>query len=171
MADLALPTGDLVSVLLAEARRRMVMLTTLFAVIALAALLVGVTVPRKYESSTTILVQESNIVTGLMEGRAVATGVADRASIAREVIFSRKVLSGILETGGWAAGNPTPIGAGSHERGNHQAHNDFEPAGQPHPDRICGQRSAARVSCDPAIRRTFHPGKSRRERTREPRSV
>jgi len=109
MADLALPTGDLISVLLAEARRRMVTLTTLFAVIAVAALLIGITLPRKYESSTTILVQESNIVTGLMEGRAVATGVADRASIAREVIFSRKVLSGILETGGWLVGNPSPL--------------------------------------------------------------
>jgi len=109
MADLALPAGDLITVLLAEARRRMVMLTTLFAVIAVTALLIGITVPRKYESSTTILVQESNIVTGLMEGRAVATGVADRASIAREVIFSRKVLSGILEVGGWLAGNPSPL--------------------------------------------------------------
>src|SRR5690348_9650428 len=109
MADLALPTGDLIPVLLAEARRRMVMLTTLFAVIAVTALLIGITVPRKYESSTTILVQESNIVTGLMEGRAVATGVADRASIAREVIFSRKVLSGILEVGGWLVGNPSPL--------------------------------------------------------------
>ena len=86
------PLGELLPVLATEARRRMLTLGTMFAVIAIAALAIGVTLPRKYESSTTILVQESNIVTGLMEGRVVATGVADRASIAREVIFSRKVM-------------------------------------------------------------------------------
>jgi len=106
-----MPFGELVPVLLTEARRRMLTLGSLFAVIALAALVIGATWPKSYESSTTILVQESNIVTGLMEGRAVATGVADRASIAREVIFSRKVMNEILATGGWLDRQPplTPI--------------------------------------------------------------
>jgi polysaccharide chain length determinant protein (PEP-CTERM system associated) len=107
--ELAVPTGELARILMAEGRRRMVTLATVFAVIALAALLIAITIPKKYDSSTTILVQESNIVTGLMEGRAVATGVADRAGIAREVIFSRKVMNGILESGGWLAKNPTPV--------------------------------------------------------------
>jgi polysaccharide chain length determinant protein (PEP-CTERM system associated) len=103
------PMGELVPVLLTEARRRKLALGTMFAVIAIAALVIGVSLPRKYESSTTILVQESNIVTGLMEGRAVATGVADRASIAREVIFSRKVMNEILGAGGWLDKQPSAI--------------------------------------------------------------
>ncbi len=103
------PMDELVRVLLVEARRRRLALGTLFAVIALTALVIGVLLPRKYESSTTILVQESNIVTGLMEGRAVATGVADRAGIAREVIFSRKVMNDILAAGGWLDQHPSPV--------------------------------------------------------------
>lgn len=111
MAAQMVPIGELAPILLTEARRRMLTLGTMFAVIALAALAIGATWPKKYESSTTILVQESNIVTGLMEGRAVATGVADRAAIAREVIFSRKVMDEILVAGGWvsAQNNPSPL--------------------------------------------------------------
>ncbi len=109
MANAMVPMGELVPVLLTEARRRKLALGTMFAIIAIAALVIGVSLPRKYESSTTILVQESNIVTGLMEGRAVATGVADRASIAREVIFSRKVMNEILGAGGWLDKQPSAI--------------------------------------------------------------
>src|SRR5690606_12688749 len=54
-----------------EVRRRPVMLASIFAGIALLALAIGVVLPRKYTSSTTILVQESNIIAPLMEGRAV----------------------------------------------------------------------------------------------------
>ncbi len=100
--------GDLLPVFAKEARRRKLALGTLFAVIAIAALAIGIALPRKFESSTTILVQESNIVTGLMEGRAIATGIADRAGIAREVIFSRKVMNEILDIGGWMARTPAP---------------------------------------------------------------
>jgi polysaccharide chain length determinant protein (PEP-CTERM system associated) len=108
MALAMVPMAELVPILSSEARRHDRTLGILFALIALLALLVGVLWPRKYEASTTILVQESNIVTGLMEGRAVATGVTDRASIAREVIFSRKVMDDILATGGWMAQRPPP---------------------------------------------------------------
>jgi len=108
MATALTAIGDLLPVLAKEARRRKLALGTIFAVIALAALAVGIALPRKFESSTTILVQESNIVTGLMEGRAVATGIADRAGIAREVIFSRKVMNDILAAGGWMERKPPP---------------------------------------------------------------
>ena len=111
MAAAMVPLGELVPILVTEVRRRMLALAALFAVIAIAALVIGATWPKKYESSTTILVQESNIVTGLMEGRVVATGIADRASIAREVIFSRKVMNEILVTGGWMGRQqqPSPV--------------------------------------------------------------
>ena len=108
MATSLTAIGDLLPIFAKEARRRKLALGVMFAVIALAALAIGIALPRKFESSTTILVQESNIVTGLMEGRAVATGVADRAGIAREVIFSRKVMNEILAAGGWMARVPPP---------------------------------------------------------------
>ncbi len=92
-----------------EFRRRAVLLLGLFAVIALIALVIGLLLPRKYTSSTTILVEERNIIAPLMEGRAVATSVVDRASILREVAFSRRVMEEILKTGGWLEDNPSAV--------------------------------------------------------------
>ena len=92
-----------------ELRRRPVMLAMIFAGIALAALVIGIMLPRKYTSSTTILVQESNIIAPLMEGRAVPTGVSDRAGITREVAFSKKVMHEILKVGGWMEDKPSAL--------------------------------------------------------------
>src|SRR5690606_2408782 len=80
-----------------------------FAGICLLSLFVGLLIPRKYTSSTIILVEDRNIIAPLMEGRAVPTSVVDRASILREVAFSRRVMNEILKTGGWLDDNPTPL--------------------------------------------------------------
>lgn len=100
---------SIVPVAMHEFRRRAVALTALFAGIALLGLFIGLLLPKKYTSSTTILVEERNIIAPLMEGRAVATSVVDRASILREVAFSRKVMDEILKTGGWMQDNPSPL--------------------------------------------------------------
>jgi polysaccharide chain length determinant protein (PEP-CTERM system associated) len=92
-----------------EARRRRLTLVIIFAVIALLALVVGVLWPKKFVSVTTILVQENNIIKPLTEGLAAPTAVADRAGIASEVIFSRKVMEQILKDGGWMANHPSPL--------------------------------------------------------------
>lgn len=92
-----------------EAKRRRLALGILFAVIALAALAVGLLWPKKYESTTTILVQENNIIKPLTEGLAAPTEVADRAGIAQEVIFSHKVMDKILADGGWLKNDPSPL--------------------------------------------------------------
>lgn len=92
-----------------EIARHVVLYAGLFAAIALVALLVGVLLPKKYASTTSILVEQSNIITPLMEGRAVPTGVANRATIAKEVAFSRKVMAEILQAGGWMAETLSPI--------------------------------------------------------------
>ena len=94
-----LPASELPQVLWKETRRWRTVMVLLFAVTAIIGLVGGFLWPKKYESSTTILVQESNIIKPLMEGRAVTTNIADRAAIAREVIFSRKIMKkGDLET-------------------------------------------------------------------------
>ena len=82
-------------------------IVVVFSAIALVALALGVLWPKTYTSSTTILIQEDNIIQPLMEGRAVATGVTDRGRIAREVIYSRKILAAVLEEGGWLAAKPS----------------------------------------------------------------
>ena len=90
-------------------RRHPVMLAALFATIALLGVLIGALIPKKYSASTSILVEQSNIIGPLMEGRAVPTGVANRAAMAREVAFSRRVMNDILKTGGWLASHPNPV--------------------------------------------------------------
>ncbi|MDR0182517.1 XrtA system polysaccharide chain length determinant [Lysobacter arvi] len=99
----------MVPVAFEEWRRRPVLLATVFTLIALAALVFGLLLPKKYNSQTTILVEESNIIKPLMEGRAVPTSVVSRAAITREVAFSRKTMEDILRTGGWMAKNPSPV--------------------------------------------------------------
>ena len=103
------PIASLVPALVNEARRRRLALGVAFALIALAALTAGMLWPRKYVASTTILAQESSIITPLMEGAAAPTANKNRASMARDVIFSRKVMSQILQAGGWLASSPSPV--------------------------------------------------------------
>jgi polysaccharide chain length determinant protein (PEP-CTERM system associated) len=107
-AELA-PLSGMLPALLGEAHRRRVAMTTVFAVIALLALVVGSVWPKKYEASTTILAQESSIITPLMEGAASTTANKNRAGMARDVIFSRKVMSQILLAGGWMSSAPNAI--------------------------------------------------------------
>lgn len=92
-----------------ESRRRLIPLAALFAGIALCALALGVLLPKKYSAATTILVEQTNIIGPLMEGRAVPTGVANRAGIAREVAFSRRIMDEILVAGGWMKDKPGPL--------------------------------------------------------------
>ncbi|MGH8075871.1 MAG: XrtA system polysaccharide chain length determinant, partial [Lysobacter sp.] len=92
-----------------EFRRRQVLLAALYAAIALSVLVWGLRAPKAYTSSTTLLVEETNIIEPLLKGRAVPTTVVDRAGIAREVAFSRTVMNDILRTGGWMKSNPTPL--------------------------------------------------------------
>ncbi|GAB2555385.1 XrtA system polysaccharide chain length determinant [Rhodanobacter koreensis] len=109
MSGELVPFESMLPVLLSEARRHRIAMGLTFAAIALAALVIGVLWPKKYDASTTILAQESSIITPLMEGAASTTGNKNRAGIARDVIFSRKVMDQVLITGGWMTAHPAPI--------------------------------------------------------------
>lgn len=80
-----------------------------FVAINLCFLAIGLIWPKSFVSSTTIVATEKNIIQPLMQGAAVPTDAVDRARLAREVIYGRKVMTQILEHGGWMAGNPSPI--------------------------------------------------------------
>ena len=92
---------SLLPVAVQELRRKAPWLALIFALVALAVLTVGILLPKRFTSATTILVGEGNIIAPLMEGRAVPTSASDRARIAREVIYSRAVMQEILAVGGW----------------------------------------------------------------------
>ena len=97
----SLPLIELLAASLREMQRRVGVMVILFVVIAAISLAIAFTWPKQYHSSTSILVSEDNIIRQLMDGRAVATSVYDRAAIVREVVFSRKVMDQVLEAGGW----------------------------------------------------------------------
>lgn len=80
----------------------------LFVLINAAVLAVGWFWPKGFTASTSILVEEKNIIQPLMQGAAVATEVADRSKNVREVIFGRKIMDAILEAGEWMKDRPSP---------------------------------------------------------------
>jgi len=79
-----------------------------FVVINLAMLVLGLLWPKGYTASTSIIVEDKKVIQPLMQGAAVATDVADRARLAREVIFGRKIMNQILEYAGWMKNTPSP---------------------------------------------------------------
>lgn len=85
------------------------MVVALFALINIAAVSVGLVWPKTYTSSSTIFVEEKNIIQPLMQGAAVATDVRDRAGVAKELLFGRKNLYEILDRAGWFENNPSDI--------------------------------------------------------------
>jgi polysaccharide chain length determinant protein (PEP-CTERM system associated) len=82
---------------------------TLFVLINLVAVGVGLVWPKSYTSSSTIFVEEKNIIQPLMQGTAVATDVRDRASVAKELLFGRKTLLQVLDQAGWFNNNTTDL--------------------------------------------------------------
>ncbi len=86
------------------------LVVSLFVVTAILFLLLAWLWQRVYTSSSTILIDEHNILRPLMEGTAVTTGVIDRAKRARQVIFSRTTMAQILESEDWFKDeNPTAV--------------------------------------------------------------
>lgn len=79
-----------------------------FTVISFSVLVTGLLLQKVYSSSVTIFIQESDIIQPLMQGRAVATEVIDRAQEARELIYSRHLLTRVMETVGWLDVSLTP---------------------------------------------------------------
>lgn len=73
----------------------------LYLVTSIAFLAVGWNWPKIYTSASTIVVDQQNILQPLMQGTAVTTDVADRAKMAREIIFSRRAMDQVLTNSGW----------------------------------------------------------------------
>ena len=97
--------------ILALLRREVWEKRRLFAVIyfvtSMLFLAIGWYWPKNYSSSSTILVDEDNILRPLLEGTAALQTPSDQARLAREIIFSRKAMEKVLiETGWFEVGTP-----------------------------------------------------------------
>lgn len=99
------PFQYLPRMLVSEAVLRRRWLVAGFFLVSLAVTAIGVVWPKTYTASATVYIEERNIIQPLMKGAAVATTVTDRAKIAREIIFRRRILGRVVEDAGWLEGN------------------------------------------------------------------
>lgn len=92
---MALPLSQLPSEIVREVRARKWLAVTVFAAVSFAVLAAGFLWPYKYQSQVVIFVDDRNIIQPLMEGRAVTTQINEKASAARELLWSRSVMEKI----------------------------------------------------------------------------
>src|SRR5690625_2865615 len=101
-------TEQSLRVLYREAFSRRRSIVAAFIVIATVAVLMGLSWPKKYTSSATILVEGRSIIEPLMSGAAVRGDVIDRTRNAREIIYGRPMLTKVLESSGLLKEGATP---------------------------------------------------------------
>jgi polysaccharide chain length determinant protein (PEP-CTERM system associated) len=89
-----------------EGRRRLVTLTAMFSLLAIAGLFVGLSLPKRYDASTLILVENNNVIKPLMEGRVTPTSVADQTAVLNQIVLGKKVMREVLQFGGWVKPPP-----------------------------------------------------------------
>lgn len=96
---MALPLSQIPSEIVREIRSRKWLAFLLFAVVSFAVLGAGFIWPYKYQSQVVIFVDDQNIIRPLMEGSAVTTEISERTSAAKEMLWSRDVMSQIAKDG------------------------------------------------------------------------
>jgi len=92
---MALPLSQLPAEIAREIRARKWLALSVFAFVSFAVLAAGFLWPYKYQSQVIIFVDDRNIIQPLMEGRAVTTEISEKASAARELLWSRSVMETI----------------------------------------------------------------------------
>lgn len=93
-------TLDKIRLFRSELLRQRRQVVSLFMLISLSAVVVGLNWPKNYISSTNMYVEYKNIIDPLMAGAAVRADIADLATNAREIIFGRSNLTEVLSQAG-----------------------------------------------------------------------
>lgn len=94
---MALPLSQLPIEIVREVRSRKWLALLLFAIASFVVLGAGFVYPYKYHSQVVIFVDDKNIIRPLMEGSAVTTRISERTSVAREMLWSRDVMSQVAK--------------------------------------------------------------------------
>lgn len=71
-----------------------------FAIVSLTIIAIGLQWPKTYESSTTLLRDQAEVVRPLLEGTAVTGSSAQHSEIAKEVIYSNRNLDTVIDKAG-----------------------------------------------------------------------
>lgn len=92
---------EMMPLLTREATSRKASLLAIFVLVSLALLVIGFLWQKQYLSHTTLYVDDTNVVRPLLEDIAESADQADKANVAREILFSRDIIDTILSEGGW----------------------------------------------------------------------
>jgi polysaccharide chain length determinant protein (PEP-CTERM system associated) len=109
VAPMAVAPELLIKNLFVETYRHKGLVVAGFVLFNVVAVILGLTLAKSYVSSTTIFVEEKNIIQPLMLGAAVATDVTERSRIAKEILFGSRIMNQILEDAGWTQGSPSDV--------------------------------------------------------------
>src|SRR5579862_6083043 len=92
---------ELALLIFKEGKKRLLLAAGLFSIVALLALAIGLNMPKKWDTSATLLAEDTNIIKPLMDGRAVTTSVADSTALVTQTVLSRHIMREVLTFGGW----------------------------------------------------------------------
>ncbi|MGH8531142.1 MAG: hypothetical protein ACREV1_00080 [Gammaproteobacteria bacterium] len=100
--------SETIRVLINGAMRHRVAMVVSFLLVSCSVMLVGLSWPKRYLSYTTIYIDDTKTIQPFLVGAAAAarTELQDRARIARQILFSRKVFDEIFKVAGWADLSP-----------------------------------------------------------------
>ncbi len=98
------PLTETLALILKEGRRRLLAITGAFAFIAIVALPIGLNLPKRWDASTLILAEHSNIIQPLMQGAAVSTEVQDQVAILNQIMARHRIMREVATFGGWLDG-------------------------------------------------------------------
>lgn len=100
--------SETIKVLSDAAMRHRLTMVVSFMLVSCAVILVGLSWPKRYLSYTTIYIDDTKTIQPFFAGAAAAarTELQDRARIARQILFSRKVFDEIFKVAGWADLSP-----------------------------------------------------------------
>jgi polysaccharide chain length determinant protein (PEP-CTERM system associated) len=107
MSDPTTSFGPLVHSVLGEAKRRVLSLAVVFAVVGCAALLVGLNLPKAWESSA-LLVPDASAIKPLVEGPGGGGSSEGRLAALLQAVQTRKIMEELLESGGWPVSQASP---------------------------------------------------------------
>lgn len=97
---------ELINALKSELIRFRFWVVGVFVVVSFAILLLGMSWPKKYTTTATLVADTAKIVGSLLEGKAEMTSI-DRAEKAQQFIYSRGVLEAAVKEGGLAKKDAT----------------------------------------------------------------
>lgn len=103
------PLDQIIKQVFREMASRKALMVAIFSISSLLILGLGFIWPSKYQSSTTIFVDEQNIIKPLVESITATSKLKDRAKIARELLQGRQILDKVALQEGFITNDTNPL--------------------------------------------------------------